>query len=99
VDPSRIEAIEKIPLPKDKKSLQSFFGNINFIRRFIPSFTEIVKPINHSLKKDARFEWDDDGKKDFQHIKEEISITPILISPYFSKYFIIFSFASKDAIT
>jgi hypothetical protein len=26
VDPSRIEAIKKIPLPKDKKSLQYFFG-------------------------------------------------------------------------
>jgi hypothetical protein len=75
VDPSRIEAIKKIPLPKDKKSLQSFFGKINFIRRFIPNFTEIVKPLNHLLKKDARFEWDDDGKKDFQHIKEEITIT------------------------
>jgi hypothetical protein len=98
VDPYIIEAIEKIPLPKDKNSLQSFFGKINFIRRFFLDFTKIVKHLNRLLKKDACFEWDDDGKKDFQHIKEEITITPVLISPDLSKYFIIFSFASRDTI-
>jgi hypothetical protein len=25
IDPARVEAIKKIPLPKDKKALQSFF--------------------------------------------------------------------------
>jgi hypothetical protein len=62
IDPARVEAIKKIPLPKDKKSLQSFFGQINFIRRFIPNFVEIVKPLNKLLKKDARFEWESEGK-------------------------------------
>jgi hypothetical protein len=98
VDPSRIEAIDKIPLPKDKKALQSFFGKINFIRRFISNFTEIVKPLNHLLKKDVPFEWDNNGKKDFQHIKEAITVAPVLVSPNFTKDFIIFSFASKDTI-
>jgi hypothetical protein len=43
VDPSRIEAIEKIPLPNDKKDLQFLFGKVDFIRRFIPNFIEIVR--------------------------------------------------------
>jgi hypothetical protein len=55
IDPARVEAIKKIPLPKDKKSLQYFFGQINFVRRFIPNFVEIVKPLNKLLKKDAHF--------------------------------------------
>jgi hypothetical protein len=50
IDPSRNEAIKKIPLPKDKKALQSFFREINFIRRFIPNFAKIVKPLNRFLK-------------------------------------------------
>ena len=37
VDPERIEAIKKIPLPKNVKALKSFNGHINFIRRFIPN--------------------------------------------------------------
>jgi hypothetical protein len=99
IDPSRIEAIKKIPLPTDKKALQSFFGQINFIRRFVPNFVEIVKPLNRLLKKDAHFEWNDEGKKYFQHIKEAITITPVLVSSYFSKDFIIFSFTLEDTIT
>jgi len=55
VDPSRSEAIENIPLPKDRKVLQSFFGKVNFIRRSIPNFVEIVKPLNYLLKKDVIF--------------------------------------------
>jgi hypothetical protein len=68
-----------------RNSLQYLFGKINFIRRFIPIFFEIAKPLNHLLKKDACFEWDDGSKMDFQHIKEDIIIAIVLVSPYFTK--------------
>jgi hypothetical protein len=32
IDPKSVEAIKKIPLPPTKKSLQSFLGQINFVR-------------------------------------------------------------------
>jgi hypothetical protein len=98
VDPSIIEEINKIPLPKDKKSLQSFFRKINVIRIFIPNFAKIVKPLNCLLKGDACFEWDDSVKMDFQHIKEAITIALVLVSSNFTKDFIIFSFTSNDTI-
>jgi hypothetical protein len=45
--PTRVEAIKKIPLPKDKKALQSFFVQINFIRRFVPKFAKsLLSPIS-----------------------------------------------------
>jgi hypothetical protein len=65
IDPSRVEAIKKFPLPKDKKSLHYFFGQINFTRSFIPNFAEIVKPLNKLLNKYAHFEWDNEGKLSF----------------------------------
>jgi len=98
VDPAKIEVIKKIPLPTNKKALQSFFGQINFVRRFISNFAEIVKPLNIFLKKDACFEWDNEGKITFQRIKGAIIIAPVLVNPNFAKDFIIFSFASKDTI-
>jgi hypothetical protein len=73
VDPERIESIKKIPPPTSKKSLQSFFGKINFIRRFIPNFVEKVKPMNALLKKYALFRWDDDNIRSFEDIKEAIT--------------------------
>jgi hypothetical protein len=68
------------------------------VRRFIPNFVEIIKPLNNFLKKDARFEWEDEGKISFQCIKEEIIVAPVLVGPNFTKDFIIFSFISKDTI-
>jgi len=98
IDPERIEAIQKIPLPHNLKSLQSFLGKINFIRRFIPNYAEIARPIQSLLKKDAKFVWQEDGKKAFQEIKSAIAKAPVLVSPDYSKDFMIFSFASEDTI-
>jgi hypothetical protein len=50
------------------------------------------------LKKDVKFEWNDQSKKAFKEIKTAIIEAPVLISLDYSKEFQIFSFASKDAI-
>jgi hypothetical protein len=53
IDPERVKAIQKIYIPRNKKSIQSFICKINFLRRFIPNFAEIIKIITDMLKKDA----------------------------------------------
>ena len=58
-DPERVEVIEKIPLPPTKKALRSFFGKINFVRRFIPNFAEVARSISKLLKRDVKFHWDE----------------------------------------
>lgn len=98
IDPERVEAIQKIPLPHNLKSLQSFLPKTNFLRRFIPNYVEIAKPIQSLLKKDVRFVWQEDNKRAFQEIKGAIAKAPILVSPNYSKDFMIFSFASEDTI-
>jgi hypothetical protein len=98
LDPERVEGIGKVPLPISKKSLQSFLGQTNFAHRFIPNYAEIVKPIYKFLKKDVKFEWNDESKRAFKNIKSAISEAPILISPNYAKEFQIFSFSSKDSI-
>ena len=45
IDPEIIKAIEQIPLPHNKKGMQSFMGTINFVRRFVPDLAQIVKPL------------------------------------------------------
>ncbi len=53
IDPKRVEAIQKLSLPRSKKEIQSFLGTINFIRRFISNFAELTKHITNMLKKDS----------------------------------------------
>jgi hypothetical protein len=87
LDPERVEAIEKVPLPISKKSLQSFLGQTNFVHRFIPNYAEIVKSIYKLFKKDVKFEWNEDSKKAFKEIKIAIFEALILISSDYSKDF------------
>jgi hypothetical protein len=51
IDPERTQAIAKLPPPSSKKAMQSFLGKINFVRRFVPSFSEMVRPLQNLIKK------------------------------------------------
>ena len=87
VDPERFEAIKKVPLPYNLKSLEYFNGPINFRRRFSLNLAKLMKPIQKLLNKDAKFEWMDEGKDAFKSIKDVISMSPVLISIYYFKVY------------
>jgi hypothetical protein len=59
INPEQIKAIAQLPFPQNKKSMQSFFGKINFVRKFTLDFTETVKPLQKMIHKDAKFKWDE----------------------------------------
>ena len=48
------------------------------------------------LKKGVK--WTLEAKKSFELVKQELTKTPVLISPDFSKGFLIFSFASEHTV-
>ena len=78
--------------------MQSFLGKINFVRRFISDFAEIVKPLQEMIKKDANFKWSKERKEAFDKIKEAIAEAPTLRSPNFDNEFILYTFASDHSI-
>jgi hypothetical protein len=98
IDPERVNAIQKIDIPRNKKSIQSFIGRINFLRRFIPNFVEIIKLITNMLKKDVEIKWTHEAKSSFEKIKQALIEALVLISPDYSKEFLVFSFSSEDTI-
>jgi len=51
IDLDRVQAVKKIPLPRSKKDIQKFLGKINFLRRFVSNYAEILKEITNMLKK------------------------------------------------
>jgi hypothetical protein len=66
IDPKRVEAIDTINIPRNRKEIQSFLGKNNFLRRFIPNFAEIVKLITDMLKKDSEVKWTTEAKDSFE---------------------------------
>jgi hypothetical protein len=85
-------------MPINKKEIQNFIDKVNFLRRFITNFVEVVKYITNMLKKDNNFKWSVEAKKSFADIKKALTEAHVLVSPNFSKEFIIFSFSSEHTI-
>ena len=88
IDPNRVNAIQKVDLPRSIKEIQSFLGKVNFVRSFIPNFAKIVKDIVKMLKKGADIKWTVEAKNSFEEIKKPLTQAPVLISPDFSKEFL-----------
>lgn len=45
-DPEKIEALTTWPVPKTVRDVKAFLGFCGFYRRWVPRFSEIVKPLN-----------------------------------------------------
>jgi hypothetical protein len=98
IDPSRVEAIQTLSLPRSRKEVQAFLGKINFLRRFVSNFAEMVKHIIAMLRTRKEVKWTAEPRESFLQIKKALIEAPVLISPDYSKDFLIFSFASFDTV-
>ena len=70
-------------------------GTINFVRRFVPDFAQIVKPLQHMVKQSAQFEWTEIEKNAFSKIKTAVAHAPSLKILNFDKDFIMYTFAFR----
>eukprot|EP00253_Pinus_taeda_P007765 PITA_07765 len=97
IDPDRIKEISEIPFPHNKKSMQSFLGQINFVKRFVPDFSHIILPLQKMFKKNFVFKWGPLEKEAFDLIKQSIINAPSLNTPNFSNHFTLYTIASDSS--
>ena len=72
--PSKIEAIKKIPSPKDKKDVMQFLGSVNFYSKFIEKLHTNLKPLYTLLHDDKKFQWTPELEKIFQDVKNSMTV-------------------------
>jgi hypothetical protein len=68
------------------------------LRRFVVNFVELVKHITTMLKKENEVKWTTEPRESFNQINKSLTEAPVLISPNYSKDFLIFSFSSFDTM-
>jgi hypothetical protein len=78
VDLEKIEAIRGWPTPRNVSDVNSFMGLAGYYRRFIVGFNKIYHPITSLQKKGTKFEWTLKCDKDFNLLKELLTIAPVL---------------------
>jgi hypothetical protein len=87
VDPTNITFILKLPPLKSVCQLRATLGHIGYYKKFIKSYTKITAPMEKFLKKDTKFQWNEECQHGLDTLKEKMVTTPILVFPYWEKTF------------
>ena len=77
----------------------AFLRVLNYYRRFIPAFSDLMHPIQKLLKKNIKFEWKEECNKAFRMAKETLMRDPILYHPDPNTPWITETDASQTAFT
>ena len=66
---NRLEAIQKLQLPKTPKGCRSFAGVVNFLSLFCPELQKLLKPIYDLTRKGRPLHWGKEQQDSFIEIK------------------------------
>ena len=98
VDPSKVEAVENWPRPKNVSEVRSFLGLARYYRRFVEGFSKIASPLTQLTRKDVKFKWTDSCEGSFQELKKRLTSALVLSIPTGGGGFVIYSDASKNGL-
>ena len=85
MDPKKVEAVQNWETPTCMRDVRAFIGFANFYLRFIRAFSDIVRPMIATIKKNTTFHWTPECQKSFELLKERFTTAPILAHFDFEK--------------
>ncbi|CAH0556831.1 unnamed protein product [Brassicogethes aeneus] len=97
-DPEKVEAIFRIPSPRNIQEIRRFIGTASWYRRFVPNFSTIIAPLSGLTKKNKKWVWSERCELSVKRIKECLISAPILTCPDFERPFILQTDASGYGI-
>ena len=77
-DPAKIEAIVKMKPPVDKAGVERLRGTVNYLSRFVPKLSDVMRPISDLTRPDVEWTWDSVHDKAFEEIKRLLTQAPVL---------------------
>ena len=98
IDPEKVSAVTRYPIPRNTKDVERFLGFANYHRDFIPNFAGRTEILYHLTGK-APFEWTDNHTAAFNDIVKALTTAPLLAYPLPDASFILDTDASDTAIS
>ena len=95
--PEKLDSIQKMLPPKTPKEVKQFLGSIGYYRKFVPTFSDLAKPLNALTRKNVEFEWTEICQESFDLLKTSLMMEPILTYPDPNHPYVLFIDASKYA--
>ena len=90
----KLISIQKMLPPKIPKEIKQFCGLIGYYRKFVPRFSDLVRPLNALTRKNVEFNW---TQKCQESLKTSLMTDPILTYPDPNPHYVLFTDASKYA--
>jgi hypothetical protein len=78
MDPDKVKAVVDWETPSCLTDVQAFIGFGNFYRRFIRSFSSIIRPLVNLTRKGVPFQWSAACQEAFETLKAAFVNAPIL---------------------
>ncbi|CAM4681125.1 unnamed protein product [Lepidochelys kempii] len=97
---AKVNAIQKWPVPKSKKQVQSFLGLAGYYQRFVPHYSQIVTPLTVLIRKKQpnAVQRSEKCQKAFNQLKAALTSDPVLRAPDFDQPFVITTDASECGV-
>ena len=77
-DSTKIDAILQMKPPTDKRTVERVRGTVNYLSRFIPWLSDVMRPINTLTHNDVEWSWDRVHDKAFEEVKKLLTQAPVL---------------------
>ena len=78
VDPAKVKAIRDMPAPTDKAGVQRLLGLVQYLSKFLPNLSDMIKPLRELTQQDIEWCWEDAQITALNQLKEAVTRTPVL---------------------
>ena len=96
-DPTFVKKVINLQQPTDKKSVLRMIGMINWLSRYIPRFSDHIRPLT-KLSTQKKIIWTNEHQAALDKLKQLIANAPLLRHPDLSKQFFVICDASDYGI-
>ena len=94
----KVDAIQKIAEPRNKKELRRFIGLVNYYRDMWVRRSHLLAPLARLTSKTVKWKWGEIERKAFNDMKRVIGAGTILAYPDFNEEFVIHTDASHTQL-
>ena len=97
-NPEKMEAIAKLPTPKNVKDVQSFLGMAGYYRQCVPQFAKVASPLVKLTRKYVGFSWGKEQQEAFEILKTLLVSSRVMAHPNTHKPYKLYTDACEYAV-
>jgi len=94
----KVEAINNLAPPTNRRMLRQFIGMVNYYRDMWPRRSHVLAPLTRLTSKEVKWKWGPEHQVAFENMKRIMARETILAFPNFNKPFEIHTDASKTQL-